>query len=124
MRQSCSLAEIELYAEGVNVARNAKVIGTMPIHVDGNRVKSLFDGKNRFGAILSMHEWMHQLAERQTLELQMGQLNEQLEAANQLVRQLLQWTVLVFVCVLAGLSGVASPRVSSDRTPFCGECVR
>jgi len=61
--------EIEILASGSNVARGVKpeVKGELNF-VDGH-LKNLTDGRNHFGNILPLREWMEQLARRHDLSL-------------------------------------------------------
>ncbi|MCP5537937.1 MAG: hypothetical protein H7A51_17100 [Akkermansiaceae bacterium] len=73
-RRIISLDEIEVLADGLNVARGR------PVHFPrrtsygraGNEL--LTDGRNHFGRILPIREWMGQLARRHDLEIQQPQV--------------------------------------------------
>jgi signal transduction histidine kinase len=61
-------AEIELFSQGRNVALGKLVSIEDPLNRNLWRVPSLTDGRNRYGNILPVREWMRQLARRHDLE--------------------------------------------------------
>ena len=63
-------AEIELFSNGHNVARD-KQFTTIPEHLNSGRsLSALTDGNNLFGTILSTRDWIRELARRQDLEME------------------------------------------------------
>jgi len=63
-------AEIELFSHGRNVALG-KTVNITPETLWPNPIRSpkaLTDGRNLYGSILSIREWLHQLARRHDLE--------------------------------------------------------
>ncbi|WP_372846094.1 sensor histidine kinase [Pontiella sp.] len=63
-----SLAEIEILADGLNAAREKQVQLPKKIRSGQYLQHSLTDGRNHFGKILPIRDWMEQLARRHDLE--------------------------------------------------------
>lgn len=64
-------AEIELYTNGTNAALGktvSTVRGTHLISYGARKLTALTDGRNLYGTILPIRDWLHQLAERDALE--------------------------------------------------------
>jgi signal transduction histidine kinase len=97
----CSLAEIQLLEAGENLAEGARIMSISPEHQPKNHAESLFDGKNRFGNLLPLQEWMHQLAQRQALQLELAEIDRQVEHVRERNNRLFHWALIVFICVIA-----------------------
>ena len=97
--QRFGFAEIELFANGQNVAIG-KVFDSQQMLTYRRRLESLTDGSNFYGRILPSREWLFQLAQRHELET-----NRPLVAAELNQRYLRQRTnmraLLALVAVLA-----------------------
>lgn len=61
-------AEIELFSRGVNVAMSKPVAASFKSEDPVRSLASLTDGRNYYGAILPVREWLNQLAQRHELE--------------------------------------------------------
>ena len=62
-------AEIEVYSDGRNVAINRPVVADLDAPKKGGRSLSLLtDGRNFYGEILPIRDWMNQLARRHELQ--------------------------------------------------------
>ena len=61
-------AEIELFAEGRNVALHRPVTASFPATETLRSLSGLTDGRNFYGTILPLRSWLNQLAERHELE--------------------------------------------------------
>ncbi|MDF7806354.1 histidine kinase [Pontiellaceae bacterium B12219] len=61
-------AEIELYSGGVNVALGKTITGIDVTENPNRPISLLTDGRNMYGSILSIRDWMKQLARRHDLE--------------------------------------------------------
>lgn len=61
-------AEIEVLADGENVAKGKTVTANFRQFINYRPLESLTDGLNIYGKILPLREWMGQLAERHKLE--------------------------------------------------------
>ena len=61
-------AEIELYANGENVARGKRAFTDYQPNPGDRLPAALTDGKNLFGEILSLRAWMNELSQRHELE--------------------------------------------------------
>lgn len=89
------LAEIEIYSEGVNVARGVEVVPSYPTRNEKYRVASLTDGNNYYGEIIGLREWMSQLARRHDLEQEHPRVEAELHQRYE--RQKLQLRVLGWI---------------------------
>lgn len=65
-------SEIELMSQGENIALNKPFTALNITTKPGRDIKALSDGRNFYGSIFTIHEWMSQLAERHDLELERG----------------------------------------------------
>lgn len=61
-------AEIELFSRGRNVALHRPVVANFKAADSVRSLASLTDGRNFYGAILPVREWLNQLAQRHELE--------------------------------------------------------
>ena len=61
-------AEIELFADGMNVAKHKSVTSNMPTTDWSRSLAAITDGNNFYGSILPCREWFAQLAKRHDLE--------------------------------------------------------
>ncbi len=98
-------AEIELFSNGRNIARNKPVIPiNLPNKIQGD-FSALTDGSNLYGDILPLREWMHQLARRHELEkerpLIAAEINRRL-ARQQTNLQRMYWVLGVLTLFIVG----------------------
>jgi signal transduction histidine kinase len=100
-RNLCALSELQLIAANENAALHATVVSSSPTHTSKHRVENLFDGKNRFGDVLHVDEWMRQMAERQALEVRLAAINTELTVLFDRNSRVFHWIVIVFVCIIA-----------------------
>ena len=70
-------AEIELFADGRNVALNRPVLSDAP-ETTHRKLSALTDGRNQFGNILSTRVWLEQLARRHQLEAERPWIEDEL----------------------------------------------
>jgi signal transduction histidine kinase len=61
-------AEIELFSNGRNVALHQPVVANFKTEDPARPLSSLTDGRNFYGTILPVREWLNQLAQRHELE--------------------------------------------------------
>jgi len=61
-------AEIELFAQGQNVALGKRMQGDFKVAAPERSFSSLTDGRNLYGRILPMRDWLNELARRHDLE--------------------------------------------------------
>lgn len=102
-------AEIELYSKGVNVALNKPVDTNFQMGATVRKITALNDGSNLYGRILSIKDWMNQLAKRHDLEVEMpfviAELEHRYEQQSKLVRMLwLSIGLVVFVVIVIVLA--------------------
>jgi signal transduction histidine kinase len=67
-RFQMGFAEIELFADGKNVAKGCKTMTSEEQSERDRRLEALTDGRNLYGNILTIRDWMEQLALRHDLE--------------------------------------------------------
>ena len=65
-----AFAEFELFAQGQNISRGKQVTGNFEVHSYERPIDTLTDGRNFYGDILPIREWLQQLARRHDLEKQ------------------------------------------------------
>lgn len=90
-------AEIELFAEGRNVALNRPVAASFKSEDTVRSLSSLTDGRNFYGTILPLRTWLNQLAERHALERERPLVSAEL--TRRYVRQ---------KAIVTGLGGLAA----------------
>jgi signal transduction histidine kinase len=72
-------SEIELYAGGVNLAEGKPVTSNFDLRETVRKIETLTDGKNLYGPILPVREWVIQLARRHDLEVELPMIIGELE---------------------------------------------
>jgi signal transduction histidine kinase len=94
-----SFAELEILSDGQNVAEGQTVRFPPQATFKNSRAASLTDGRNHFGAILPLAEWLNQLARRHDLETERpvvtAELNRRYARQKENVRQLSWIAVLL-----------------------------
>ena len=85
------LAEIEVLAEGENVARHKPV--TANFQNVGRNLMLLTDGNNRYGEILPIRKWLSELAERHELERKRPVVLAELTKRYKRQRRNLNWLI-------------------------------
>ncbi|MGI9456168.1 MAG: sensor histidine kinase, partial [Aeoliella sp.] len=97
-------AEIEIFAEGINVAQGAPVSVNLEPDLTSRSPTTLTDGNNLYGRILPLRDWLDELAMRHDLETQRplvgAELNTRYRRQRAIVRRL-SWLagVLGFIAV-------------------------
>ncbi len=71
-------AEIELLSQGENVALHKPFTPLNITTNPGRDIRALSDGRNSYGPVLTIHDWMSQLAERHDLEFERGVVSTEL----------------------------------------------
>lgn len=99
-------AEIELFSNGRNVALGkSTALDPAPPPSDSNRpIEALTDGNNHFGAILSVRQWMNELAYRHELETERPLVMQELN--RRYARQKANLTLMTRLVLLLGI-GIA-----------------
>ena len=72
-------AEVEIFADGQNVAMGKNVEARFKIRSRGRNIAALTDGRNFYGDVLSLREWMNQLARRHELESMRPRVQRELD---------------------------------------------
>ena len=103
-------AEIEIFDHGQNVA-----IGIIPkldfgveperLRLDG-KIEALTDGRNHFGTILSVRDWISQLARRRELGLELSQIQRQLQNRYASHARYLRWVIAFSGMLLFAIAGI------------------
>ncbi|MGJ8656604.1 MAG: sensor histidine kinase [Akkermansiaceae bacterium] len=103
-RARMGFAEIELFAEGRNVALGKTVVGNFKHAIKDSPLVALTDGRNFYGNILPIREWMDKLARREVLERELPLITAQLQQRyikqQSTVRRLVWLTVLLGAGIL------------------------
>jgi signal transduction histidine kinase len=92
-------AEIELFANGRNVALNCRVLSDVPESSD-RKLAALTDGRNQFGNILPTRIWLEQLAQRHQLESERPLVEQELN--QRYVQQKANLNRMIWLAVLLG----------------------
>lgn len=72
-------AEIELFSKGLNVARGNLTQTNFSVDSPGRSLASLTDGRNLYGKILPVRDWLNQLARRHDLEAERPVITTELD---------------------------------------------
>jgi len=99
MRSRIGFAEIELYSNGENVALNKAVVSSIGPDHTVRSLEALTDGRNLYGNILPLQEWMLQLSRRHDLERELPLVDSELDRRYERQKANLQ----LFGWVIAGL---------------------
>ncbi|EMI43177.1 sensor histidine kinase [Rhodopirellula sp. SWK7] len=105
-------AEIELFSDGVNVARHRPFEANFHIFGFARGIESLTDGNNIYGQILPIKQWLRELSQRHEFETErpliVAELNGRYNQQSNIIRRLL-W--LVAVLALGTLAVIMIGRV-------------
>jgi len=95
-------AEIEVFSEAENLALGKAVVANF--RQGASLVSSITDGKNRYGPVIQIRDWMSELSERHSLETQRPLIAAELNKRYQKQRQNFKW--LIGLATLLGLSAI------------------
>lgn len=98
-------AEIELFSEGRNVALGRPVQGEFSVTGPDRSFSALTDGRNLYGKILTVRDWMDELARRHDLETERSIITRELDLCY--LRQKTNLNRLAWLAVLLG-AGIVS----------------
>ena len=96
------LAEIEVYADGLNVAIGKKITANIQTDDRVRRLEALNDGLNFFGEIIPARGWLKQLSERHELERQRPLVEQALKegyARQRVILNQMIWLVVVIALI-------------------------
>lgn len=102
-----ALAEIEVIANGSNVAEGQPVSSSIDPSNLGRTVEALTDGRNFYGAILPLREWLGQLELRHALERERPQVEQILKeryARQRTILNQLIWVIVVIILLAVFLT--------------------
>lgn len=102
-----ALAEIEVIANGSNVAEGKPVTSSIDPSNLGRTVEALTDGRNFYGDILPLREWLGQLALRDALERERPQVEQILKeryARQRTILNQLIWVIVVIILLAVFLT--------------------
>lgn len=105
MPERMGFAEIELFSRGVNVALNQPVTASFRTETSYRSLASLTDGRNFYGSILPLRDWLNQLAQRHELERERPLVAAEL--TRRYVRQKANVTRLAALAMVLALGVVA-----------------
>lgn len=110
-------AEIEVIADGVNVAKGKTVRANVQPSARGRDIENLTDGHNFFGQIIPIRTWLEELALRHDLERQRPLVAQALKenyARQSAILNQLTW--LVVVVVIIAIFVTALMRLMAQRS--------
>ena len=100
-------AEIELFSHGINVAKAKQANGNYGFSSFNRSYASLTDGRNFYGDILPIRQWLNELALRHELERQRPQLalrlNELYEKQKSLLNRFIALAVILAAAMIVTL---------------------
>ena len=100
-------AEIELFSNGINVAKAKQANGNYGFSTFNRSYASLTDGRNFYGDILPIRQWLNELALRHKLERQRPQLalrlNELYEEQKSQLNRLIALAVILAAAMIVTL---------------------
>ena len=100
-------AEIELFSNGINVAKAKQANGNYGFSTFNRSYASLTDGRNFYGDILPIRQWLNELALRHELERQRPQLalrlNELYEEQKSQLNRLIALAVILAAAMIVTL---------------------
>jgi signal transduction histidine kinase len=96
-------AEIELFSNGINVAKAKQANGNYGFSTFNRSYASLTDGRNFYGDILPIRQWLNELALRHKLERQRPQLSLRLNELYEEQKSQLNRLIAVAVILAAAM---------------------
>jgi signal transduction histidine kinase len=96
-------AEIELFSDGINVAKAKQANGNYGFSSFNRSYTSLTDGRNFYGEILPIRQWLNELALRHELERQRPQIKLQLDGLYEDQKKLLNRLAALAIILAAGI---------------------
>jgi signal transduction histidine kinase len=114
-RNSAGFSEIEIYADGRNVARDALITATPDMASRAPRWPEslLNDGLGSYGRLIELPEWLREWERRRELRTSLTRLDQRREAASALAVRRAIW--LGSGCVALGLATAAGLLLASRR---------
>ncbi|MCM2370397.1 histidine kinase [Aporhodopirellula aestuarii] len=95
--------EIEIFDESRNLAGGITPTSNVSFSGTDGALSSLTDGRNHFGKIMPIRDWLSQLARRHELELERPQIQSELQTRYARQSQNLRWTTALVVVLAAGI---------------------
>lgn len=90
---SFALSELEVYADGQNVARGARVISSGDPRRDKERPLALLtDGMTSFGRLMELPEWLAEWSQRARLEAEIGEIEARVPTLEAGARRHAAWS--------------------------------
>ena len=96
-------AEIEVFAGGINVAKGKHASGSYELLRFLRSYDSLTDGRNFYGGILPLRQWLGELAMRHQLELERPQVALQLSSLYEQQKTLLNRLIALAIILAAAM---------------------
>lgn len=115
-RPYLGFAEIEIISGNQNVALHRPVIASSGLDKHPSRIKRITDGSNFYGKILSVRDWMNQLARRHDLETERPKVTAALSRRYAQQKSNLKWAIITVISLLvAGVVLVLVERLLRQR---------
>ncbi len=96
-------AEVELFSDGMNVAKGKPASGSYSLDSRNRSYTTLTDGRNFYGEILPLREWLGELALRHELELERPQIELRLTDLYDQQKSLLNRLAAVAIILAVGI---------------------
>ncbi|MBL9189686.1 MAG: hypothetical protein JNK23_19550 [Opitutaceae bacterium] len=103
-------AELEIFSGERNIALHQTVTANFRADAPNRLLSNLTDGRNFFGAILPVRDWLNQLATRHELERERPALRAEIDRRHSLQR--IQLTALAWLTALLGFGVIVIALVS------------
>jgi signal transduction histidine kinase len=105
--QPLGFAEIEMIADGRNVALHRPMTAVTNVEDRVRQLANLTDGLNTYGAILPLREWLNQLALRHALERERPVVLAALDQQYARQKANMTWLIRLTILLALGVVGVA-----------------
>ena len=96
-------AEVELFSQGINVAKGKPASGSYGLDGLSRSYNALTDGRNFYGEILPLREWLGELALRHELELKRPRVQQSLASLYEQQKSLLNRLIVLAIALAAAV---------------------
>ncbi|TWU60466.1 nitrate/nitrite sensor protein NarQ [Rubripirellula tenax] len=94
-------AEVEIFENSRNVAANVLPNVDGPAVTKDGQLRTLTDGQNHFGPILTLREWMSQLARRHDLAIELSQVRTEIDRRSVIQNRNFRWALGIIAGMIA-----------------------
>ncbi|WP_404310080.1 sensor histidine kinase [Neorhodopirellula lusitana] len=95
--------EIEIFEANHNIAAGITPSGSFEFERADGSLSSLTDGRNHFGEIMSVRDWVSQLAHRHELELERPLIQAELKSRYRVQSRNLRWATVIAALLAVGI---------------------